>query len=639
MASSPFTVEAPAGSPRLVGLLLLLARLAGAFVVLLGVAVLWGWSAGIGWLQDPIGSFVPMTPTVALLLVLAGLSLSLSIGAAPRKRWVAKVLAVLGAAISLTELAEEILRRDFGIDTLLVGAHPTRPAVATLAAVLLSYGALLALDVRPRRGPALAEVLAAGAATLAWLTIGGFAYGAAQFYSMARQPLKVGMAFHTAVALVVLATGTVLARPERGAMAVLTSRHVGGQAARRMLIVALTVPVVGYLAALAQRAGVYAPPGAAVVASVAAMVVAIVITLVVGASLDRTDARRRRAEEARSLLASLVQSSDDAIIVQALDGTVLDWNHGAERLYGHAAGEMIGHPIAAIVPEDRRAERAAIQQRALEGQAAMGIETERVRKDGRRISVSLTMSPIRDARGRVVAISTIGRDITLLKQLEREREEWGAIVAHDLRQPTATIHLVASALAQSEGEPARQKAIAHIRKASDRLERMIDDLLDVSRVATGHVAVEPETVSLQPLIAEVIELLPEGAGRCRTTIAPDSARARADSGRVVQVLSNLLSNAVKYGDPGTPVDVGVELAGGMVRVSVTNEGPGIPPDELPTLFSRFARTSSAQSGGWPGLGLGLYISRGIVEALGGTLWAESVPGERTHFRFTLPAAP
>jgi signal transduction histidine kinase len=279
-----------------------------------------------------------------------------------------------------------------------------------------------------------------------------------------------------------------------------------------------------------------------------------------------------------------------------------------------------------------------MRARALAGETVVGFETERVRKDGRRMPIAMTLSPIRDPVGRVVGISTIERDISTLKRFQREREEWSAVVAHDLRQPAAAIRLSAESLSRSEANPNRQRVIERIRKASDRLERMIGDLLDVSRIEAGQLAVHAEPVDLRPLVADVVALLPGVESRCRIEIDPDAERAWVDAERLVQVLSNLLTNAFKYGDPDTPVDVSLEPVEGMVQVSVTNEGPGISPDEVPKLFSRFARTRAAQSGGVPGLGLGLYICRGIVEAHGGRLWVESVPGDKTHFRFTLPRA-
>lgn len=759
MAWTPFAAEAPAASPRLVRGLRLLARLAGAVVFAIGAAVLLGWAMHVRWLVTPIADFPLMAPNVALMLLLGSLSLGLSVGSSPRLRWAAKVLAVTSASFALATIAQDVVGRDFGIDTILVRVPAERPPVATSLAVVLADVALLLLDARERQGVAVSELVAMVVATMGWLALGSYLYGTAEFYPLSPYPHAPGMAIHTAVALIVLAFGTVSSRPDSGAMAILTSVHVGGQAARRMLPVALSIPVLGYFAVLAQRAGLYGTPGATVVAVSGGMVAAVAIALAVGRSLDRSDAERRRieretrewkrffdratfgavlgtpdgrfgrineafarmhgytvaelegrpvaalfpperhaelaakmraveeqghcrwesehlrkdgtlfpvfvdvtsvcddegkllyraayvqdiseqkeAEAAHARLASLVQSSDDVIVAEGLDGTVLDWNHAAERVFGYSASEMVGRSIDMIVPEELREERVALRARALAGETVVGFETERVRKDGQRIPIAVTLSPIRDPVGRVVGISTIERDISRLRRLEREREEWSAVVAHDLRQPAAAIRLSAESLARSEATPARQRMIDRIRSAGDRLERMIGDLLDVSRIESGRLGVNAESADLRPLVADVVALTPGVQGRCRVDVDAGAERARVDGERFVQVLSNLLSNASKYGDPNGPVGVHLEPVDGMVRVTVTNEGPGISPDDIPKLFSRFARTRTAQSGGVPGLGLGLYICRGIVEAHGGRLWVESVPGERTDFRFTLPRA-
>jgi PAS domain S-box-containing protein len=733
MAWTPFMVEAPAASPRIVRRLRLVAWLAAALAVTVGVVALLGWAIHVRGFVAPMAGLPQMAPDTALMLILSGLSLGLSVSPLWRLQWVANVLAATSAFIALAALAQDVVGRDF-IDGLLGRGPFARPTVGTSVAVLLADAALLLLDVGSRRVPAPSELLALAAAI-------------------------VGMADHSALGLVALALGIAACRPDRGAMATLASAHVGGQAARRMLPVALSIPALGYLATWAQRVGLHGAPRAAVAEGVGGMVAGVVIALAVGRSLDRTDAERRRtehemrewkrffdratfgavaatedgrlglineafarmhgytvaelqgrpiadvfpperhaelvskfrmveerglarwesehirkdgtlfpvfidvtavrddegkvlyraayiqditeqkeAEAAHARLASLVQSSDDVIIAEALDGTVLDWNHAAARVYGYSASEMVGRSISAIVPEELQEERSAVRARALSGETVVGLETERVRKDGLRIPMAMTLSPIRDPVGRVVGISTIERDISTLKRLEREREEWSAVVAHDLRQPAAAIRLSAESLSRSETSPARQRVIERIRKASDRLERMIGDLLDVSRIEARRLVVHAESVDLGPLVAEVVALLPGVQSRCRVDIDPDAEHAWVDAERFVQVLSNLLSNAFKYGDPDTPVEVCLVAVDAMVQVTVTNEGPGISPDEVPKLFSRFARTRAAQSGGVPGLGLGLYICRGIVEAHGGRLWVESVPGDKTHFRFTVPRA-
>jgi PAS domain S-box-containing protein len=734
MAWTPFTVEASATSPRIVRGLCFAARLAAAVVVAMSAAALLGWALHSRWLVAPLSGIRPMAPNAALMLLLAGLSLALSIGTRSRLRWAAKVLAVTSASIALATLAQHIVGRDFGIDTLLFHGSPARPALSTSVAVLLADVALLLLDVRSTLVPAASEILALATAI-------------------------VGMADHSAMALIALALGIGVSRPEKGAVAAFTSAHVGGQAIRRLLPVALSIPAIGYLAELAQHLGLLSESGEEVVEGVGGAVVAIAIALAVGRSLDPTDAEPRRieselrewkrffdrasfgaaigtgdgrlglineafaqmhgytvaelqgryvadvfpperhpelfssmrmvdergncrwesehvrkdgsvfpvfvdvtsvrddegkvlyraayvqditeqkeAESARARLASLVRSSDDVIVAEGLDGRVLDWNQAAERVFGYSAHEMVGSSIGVLIPEELRDERLVLRARALAGETVVGFETEHVRKDGRRIPIAMTLSPIRDPVGRVVGISTIERDISTLKRLSREREEWSAVVAHDLRQPASAIRLSAESLSRTETNPARQRVIERIRKASDRLERMIGDLLDVSRIEAGQLAVQAESVDLRPLVADVVALLPWDQSRCRIEVDAEAERAWADGERFVQVLSNLLTNAFKYGDPDTPVEVCLEAVEGMVQVTVTNEGPGISQDEVPKLFSRFARTRAAQSGGVPGLGLGLYICRGIVEAHGGRLWVESVPGDKTHFRFTLPRA-
>jgi PAS domain S-box-containing protein len=528
MSWVPFTVEAPATPPRTVRSCLLVAYLCAMLVVVIGAAALLGWAADIWWLRDPIGGWVPMRPNAALMFILCGLALGLSVRPSALRRWGAQVLAVTCVALVLTTVAQDVVGRDFGIDTLLFDVPFPRPAPAACIAFLLTCAAILALDVRPRRGAAVSEILGAGVATLGWLALGGFVYGATQFYVSSRHPESAGVAINASVAMIALAVGIVATRPDSGVMAVFTSRHVGGQTVRRMLPIALAIPVLGYFAVLAQRAGVYAPPGAAVVEGVAGMVAAVAITLAVGQSLERTEADWRRLEEqgrewkrffdratfgavfgkldttfgcvneafarmhgytpaelegrpikdvfpperqaelpdklhlleerggfrwesehvrkdgsvfpvvidvsavrdeqgrdlyraayvqditqekeaeaAQSRLASLVQSTDDAIAAIALDGTVVDWNRGAERIYGYGAAEIVGRSIAVIIPPDRRVEFDSLRDRARAGETVVGFETERLGKDGRRLAVALTLSPIRDAVGHVVGFSKI----------------------------------------------------------------------------------------------------------------------------------------------------------------------------------------------------------------------------------------
>jgi signal transduction histidine kinase len=167
---------------------------------------------------------------------------------------------------------------------------------------------------------------------------------------------------------------------------------------------------------------------------------------------------------------------------------------------------------------------------------------------------------------------------------------------------------------------------------------MIGELLDISRLEARRMTLEKQPVDLPALVRTVVERAEVITGEhpVQIEVHDDVPAICADPGRLEQILGNLLSNAAKYSYPETVIRVELRRRAGEVQVSVTNEGSGIPPTDLPRLFTRFHRTLLSKEERIPGIGLGLYISKGLVEAHGGHIWAESIPGETTSFRFTLP---
>jgi len=280
--------------------------------------------------------------------------------------------------------------------------------------------------------------------------------------------------------------------------------------------------------------------------------------------------------------------------------------------------------------------------RALSGEQVVGAE-HIVVVGGRRIPVLVSATPIildKEATGVVVVF----QDISGLKELERQREEWTSIVAHDLRQPVAIIAMTVQHLLRvdrAQADPDRERrCLQRIQTASRRLSRMIDDLLDASRIESRRLALMPRMVDLVALTASVVEQTREAAaGSTIRLIAEGPQMAWVDPDRIQQVLDNLLSNAIKYGEPGREIRVEVADRGTTVEISVTNYGDGIDPERQKLLFSRFVRARPKSERAVPGLGLGLYISRGIVDAHRGCLWVESTPGATTCFHCVLPRAP
>ncbi len=263
-------------------------------------------------------------------------------------------------------------------------------------------------------------------------------------------------------------------------------------------------------------------------------------------------------------------------------------------------------------------------------------------RDGRLVPILMSAAPIHDRAGLVTGATTIIQDITALRESERLREEWASVIAHDLRQPVASMSLSLGSLArwcECAGEK-EQKAVARIQSGLARLSRMISDLLDASMIEAKQLSIAPEDIELRPFIESVVEAVGEVmAGQRISVVGEPGLRARFDTQRIQQVLTNLLLNAIKYGEPNGEIRIETNDRTAFAEVAVSNRGPGITAEEMPALFSRFGRTPRARATGAPGSGLGLYIAKGLIEAHGGRIWAESTPGEWTTFRFLVPRAP
>jgi PAS domain S-box-containing protein len=278
--------------------------------------------------------------------------------------------------------------------------------------------------------------------------------------------------------------------------------------------------------------------------------------------------------------------------------------------------------------------------KALKDAAPYELELELIRPDGASRWIAARGEPVRDASGRITGIYGTVQDITPLKQFQIMREEWTSVIAHDLRQPIGNIAMCADLLPRLHNGDMHEKEklmTERIRSAAFNLARMVDDLLDISQMETQRLHLDRKWLDPRAVVHESIERLSHIARGFRVNVeeSGDLSPVFADPVRLEQVLGNLSSNAVKYGKAGSEILFRLDQREDDIRISVTNHGQGISPDELPRLFDRFFRTRISRSSGAPGLGLGLYISKGIVEAHGGRIWAESAGGETT-FHFTLP---
>jgi len=270
------------------------------------------------------------------------------------------------------------------------------------------------------------------------------------------------------------------------------------------------------------------------------------------------------------------------------------------------------------------------------------MELSLTRPDGSIRYVTAHGEPVRDESGTIIGIAGTAQDITELRDAQRLRDEWTSVIAHDLRQPIGVILMAASAVPTLHREGMHDKEslfLSRISGAANALARMVDDLLDMSLLEARRLELRRKWVSTHACVCDAIARLGHIIGDHRVHVVENGVPSEVfvDSMRVGQVLGNLISNAVKYGEPGSDIEVRVEQRGDEVEIAVSNSGGGIAPEDIPNLFARFMRSKEARGSKTPGLGVGLYIARELVEAHNGRIWAESTPGKTTTFHVTLPS--
>ena len=353
--------------------------------------------------------------------------------------------------------------------------------------------------------------------------------------------------------------------------------------------------------------------------------------------------RSNEAEIASRRLAAIVESSDDAIVSKTLDGIITSWNRGAEKIFGYTAAEAVDQHISLIIPPERRGEEDGVLAQLRRGEKIDHFETERQAKDGRRLNISLTLSPIKDSTGRIIGASKVARDITERKQAEEHlleakqeaeaashaKDKFLAALSHELRTPLTPVLMTVAAIdMNSDLAPELRDDIAMIRRNVELEAKLIDDLLDLSHALSGKLRLDLETVEVNEVVHHVCEI-------CRPAVLEKGINfhcdlpnptpfVKGDPARLKQVLWNLLKNAAKFtperGDIYVIVSTTVE---NRVRLQVRDSGIGIAPHVLPCIFDAFEQGDADITREFGGMGLGLAITKNLVELHRGTIRAES----------------
>jgi two-component system cell cycle sensor histidine kinase/response regulator CckA len=625
------------------------ARLAGLATAIVGLIVLSGWALDVPLLREFVpGLTNPMVASTAACFVFLGgalFFLTPSVVSLPR-RLLGGFAAVACMAIAGAVLGGFAFGWEHGLDRFLYreSAAPFtgEMAIPTAFTLWLLGASLLIIDVETRRGHRPAQVLVLIAALIPAVELINRLYSVP---SVARLvPGTVVMALHTALAALLLCTGVLAARPDRGLMRIVTSSGTGGWFLRRLLPTLLAAMfAAGWIRVLGQEAGWFDTEFGAALLVVVATTLIVLALLLTARSLDRSDARRRRSEQR---LRAVLGSMGEGVVTTDANGLVISINPAMERLGGWQQPEAVGRPYAEVfpvvngkgetVPDDERFLSRAIADRTVV--ATRGFEVSLLDRAGRLVPVGVTAAPVLDEEGELDGGVAIVREVSHEQEVDRLKSSLISTASHELRTPLTMIQGFAELLKTRNLAQAQVRdAAEQIHGSAERLARLIDDLLSVSRIEAGRLEVRAVPIDLAPVINEAVAPFSEGRP-IRVDLNGSAPVAVADPDLVHRILTNLLSNAVKYSSPDTMVSVEVHGNDDAIEISVRDQGVGLTEEEQGHLFSKFFRADREEVREAGGTGLGLFITKSLVEMQGGEMRVESAPGQGSTFAFTLPAA-
>ncbi len=368
------------------------------------------------------------------------------------------------------------------------------------------------------------------------------------------------------------------------------------------------------------------------------------------AALTEAITQEKQASQNARNMALIIESSNDAITSGSLEGICTSWNSAAEHMYGYLAEEMIGQPFLCLLPSENTNEDTDNWSKIRGGYKIEPYETLRVRKDGSTIPITLTVSPIYDESGVVIGASAIARDVTGEKQMIRQlqeanelRNEFVAIVAHDILSPATSISGYANLLLDRWGSIDDEKKMDNLKvivRNTEHLANFVEDVLQVARIEAGEFSLDIHEFDIHELAKRaILELTSlEGHPRIQLDAPDDLPLGLGDKNRQWQVIMNLLSNAVKFSPAEEPITLRLSPSAGSVEVAVIDRGIGIAKEDQSKLFQKFGRVPQLGGKKVPGNGLGLYICKNLVEAQGGRIWCESAPGQGSTFTYTIPVS-
>lgn len=629
-------------------------------IAIIGFIMILGWIFNISMFESPGPNFSTVKSDLALCFVLIGISLWLLQTRIinKRKQQIAYLLAGIVILIGILTIIEYIFSLNLGIDQLLFIKDPGAPNslspnrmefIAALNISLVGTSILLLGKRMKKHRPA--QYLGIIVGILSLMAFMGYIYHISSHYV---EYNYTETAIYAAILFMMVSSSVLFARPDKGLMQLLTGTGLGSNFAWRLIPSAIAISLlVGYFHLIGQQDGFYDTPFETTALVISMIIILLVVIWINVNSLNKIDYKHRETAENVKRLASIVESSDDAIISNTLNSIISSWNRGAEKIYGYSAQEMIGKHVSTLMTPPEFEKVSKFVEEVKRGNSVPPYEAKRLRKDGTEIDISVTMSPIKNYEGKVAEISVIAKDIskrkkaeeqlrdtiTELKRSNDELQQFAYITSHDLQEPLRTIASFTQIMEKrykNRLDSDADEYIDFIVDAAVRMKEMIQGLLYYSRVGTkgGEFKLTDTEEALKNAISNLQLTIKENNAEINYDKLPI---IMADKGQLIQLFQNLIENAIKFRKPDISPKIYISARKDPQKneyiFSVSDNGIGMEPQYTDKIFEVFKRLHTMDE--YRGAGIGLAISKRILDRHGGHIWVESELGKGSTFYFNI----
>lgn len=626
-------------------------------LIIIGVLVLIGWAFDIAILKSPGPNFSTIKSNAALCFILIGASLWLQQTKRVNKRnqRIAQILAVIVVLIGFLTLIEHLFNLNLGIDQIFFSeplgtlntSAPNRMSFPAAFMLLITGSALFILD-KKIGGYRPAQILILIEGIIAFMAVMGYVYGTSSLYMIYHY---TGTAIYAAITFLLIFFAVLSARPDKGFMKVMVGEGLGSVFGRKIIPLVILIPIIlGGSALLGVKLGYYDVSFGAAILVISTVFVLVIVVWSAITSLNKSD---KELKQVSNYNRSLIEASLDPLVTIGPDGRITDVNGATESITGLSRDDLIGTDFSNYFTEPEKAQ--AGYQQVFQDGLVRDYSLEIKHKKGRVTPVLYNASVYKDEYGDIIGVFAAARDITERKEAEKEREnlieelrrsneeleKFAYVSSHDLQEPLRMVVSYIQLLERKYQGKLDEKADKYIYYAVDgakRMQSLINDLLSYSRVNTR--GGDFKSIDSESVLNKALLNLEFSIKKSDATVTHDPLpEIIGDAGQLVQLFQNLISNAIKFKKENEKPKIHISALkkGNEYVFSVSDNGIGMDPKYVDRIFEIFQRLNKRSD--YQGTGIGLAISKKIVERHGGRIWVESKPGKGSNFYFTIPIKP